>query len=66
MYNRMTKLPLLVCSKHSKGVTVIILKKMNMYCVTNWGFSVGEYRHLRWLAEYLFVILGNVVCLIVV
>ena len=62
IHNRTTKLPLLGCSTRSKGVPVIILKIMNLYCVLNWGSCVGEYLRLSWLAECIVVKLGNVFC----
>jgi hypothetical protein len=62
MYNRTTKLPLLQCSKQSKGVSVIILKRLNSYCVSNWGSCVGEYLRFRSLALCIVIKLGNVIC----
>jgi hypothetical protein len=61
IHNRLTKLALLGCSKRNKGVPVIILKRIYSYCVINWGFCIGEYHRLRWLAQCIIIKLDNLI-----
>lgn len=60
--NRRTKLALFGCSEWSKPVLIIILKRMNSYCVMDWGSCIGEYHCVRSLALCIIIKLRNIVC----